>query len=161
MARLRASLHYVVPFLLLIGIIAFRIYVPVVTELQLKVFDVFMRAAPRTYEPQPVRLLDIDDESLARLGQFPWPRTVLAEMIARLANMGAGLVVFDIVFAEADRTSPANILPVWPSTPEIDALRANSDSLPDHDAVFADIIGQAGNVITGKASPFDSGYAIC
>ena len=149
MARLRASLHYVVPFLLLIGIIAFRIYVPVVTELQLKVFDVFMRAAPRTYEPQPVRLLDIDDESLARLGQFPWPRTVLAEMIARLANMGAGLVVFDIVFAEADRTSPANILPVWPSTPEIDALRANSDSLPDHDAVFADIIGQAGNVITG------------
>ena len=45
--------------------------------------------------------------------------------------------------------SPANILPVWPSTPEIDALRAKSDGLPDHDAIFADIIGQAGNVITG------------
>ena len=108
-----------------------------------------MRAAPRIYEPQPVRLLDIDDESLARIGQFPWPRTVFAELIARLANMGAGLVVFDIVFAEPDRTSPANILPVWPSTPEIDALRAKSDGLPDHDAIFADIIGQAGNVIAG------------
>ena len=146
---LRGWLHYIVPFLLLLGIVAFRVYVPVVGELQLKVFDVFMRAAPRIYEPQPVRLLDIDDESLARIGQFPWPRTVFAELIARLANMGAGLVVFDIVFAEPDRTSPANILPVWPSTPEIDALRAKSDGLPDHDAIFADIIGQAGNVIAG------------
>ena len=149
MTRLRGWLHYIVPFLLLLGIVAFRVYVPVVGELQLKVFDVFMRAAPRIYEPQPVRLLDIDDESLARIGQFPWPRTVFAELIARLANMGAGLVVFDIVFAEPDRTSPANILPVWPSTPEIDALRAKSDGLPDHDAIFADIIGQAGNVIAG------------
>ena len=126
-----------------------RVYVPVVTELQLKVFDVFMRAAPRIYEPQPVRLIDIDDESLAKIGQFPWPRTVLAELIARLANMGVGLVVFDIVFAEADRTSPAIILPTWPSTPEIDALRAKSSSLPDHDAIFADVIKQAGNVVTG------------
>ena len=149
MTRLRSSLHYLVPFLLLIGIVAFRVYVPVVAELQLKVFDVFMRAAPRAYVPQPVRLLDIDDESLAKIGQFPWPRTVLAELVARLANMGAGLVVFDIVFAEKDRTSPANILPAWPSTPEIDALRAKSADLPDHDAVFADIIAQAGNVITG------------
>src|SRR5690606_20214657 len=56
-----------------------------------------------------VVIVDIDEASLQRKGQFPWPRTVLAELIETLAAMEPKSIVFDMVFAEEDRTSPANI----------------------------------------------------
>ena len=48
--------------------------VPLVDRLGLAVFDTYQRAAPRPYEDVPVRIVDIDDESIRRLGQWPWPR---------------------------------------------------------------------------------------
>ena len=44
-------------------------------------FDTYQRIEPRAYEALPVRILDIDDESLARIGQWPWPRTRIAELV--------------------------------------------------------------------------------
>jgi adenylate cyclase len=53
-------------------------------------FDAFQRWAPRTYNPEsPVRVIAIDDESLRRLGQWPWPRAKVAELIDRLTEAGA------------------------------------------------------------------------
>ena len=128
--------------------LAVRQAVPQVEEARLKVFDIFQRLAPRPYTPVPVRFVDLDDESLARVGQWPWPRTVVAQMVASLANAGAAVIVFDVVFADPDRTSPRQVLPLWPATPEVQALIDNPDALPDHDAVLADVIGQA-NVVAG------------
>ena len=125
-----------------------RVFVPAVEEVQLKVFDSFRRISPRVYEPAPVRIIDLDNASLEKIGQWPWPRTVLADLTARLGNMGAAVIVFDMVFAESDRTSPGNVLPMWPATPEIEALRDRSDALPDHDAIFADVLAQV-NAVTG------------
>ena len=53
-----------------------------------------------------VRVVDIDDESVRRLGQWPWPRTELAALTEAIADAGAAAIAFDIVFSEADRTSP-------------------------------------------------------
>ncbi|MSP51522.1 MAG: adenylate/guanylate cyclase domain-containing protein [Alphaproteobacteria bacterium] len=141
--------HYVVPAAVLVAVLAFKLYAPVAEELTLRVFDTFQRLNPRIYEAAPVRLLDIDDESLDRVGQWPWPRTFLAYMVRRLTELGASAVIFDVVFAEGDRTSPANILPIWNSTPEIDSLKEKVAELPDHDREFAAAIREAGNVITG------------
>ncbi len=58
------------------------------------------------YTPLPVFVVDLDDASLSRIGQWPWPRDRLAEMVDRLAAMGVAVVVFDILFSEADRLSP-------------------------------------------------------
>lgn len=74
-----------------------------------QLFDQFQRAAPRPYEDVGVRIVDIDEESIRRLGQWPWPRTQLAQMTERLVDAGAGVVAFDIVFSEPDRTSPENL----------------------------------------------------
>ena len=52
-------------------------------------------------------VVDIDDDSIAALGQWPWSRTVLATVIDRLAAMGAAAIGLDIIFSEPDRTSPA------------------------------------------------------
>ena len=114
----------------------------------MRVFDVYQRLAPREYEPVPVKYVDLDDESLERIGQWPWPRTFVAQLVAQLTNAGAAAIVFDIVFAEPDRTSPQYIVDLWPLTREVEALKKNMDDLPDHDSVLADVIAQS-PVITG------------
>ncbi|HUS98480.1 MAG TPA: CHASE2 domain-containing protein, partial [Hyphomicrobiaceae bacterium] len=71
------------------------------------VFDQYQRWHPRVYDPElPVRIVDIDRESLERFGQWPWPRTYLAMMVERLHAAGASVIAFDMLFAEPDRTSP-------------------------------------------------------
>ena len=145
------------PLMVVVAALAVRsMFAAPIEEIQLKTFDVFQRLKPRPYTPMPVKMIDLDDETLERLGQWPWPRTLMAELVARLANAGTAAIAFDIVFAEPDRTSPANILPVWPSSPLLDSLRDKVDQLPDHDTIFADIIGQAnvtaGFVLTSEAN---------
>ena len=151
--RLIGLLHFVVPLSMLALALVLRVGAPGFERYQLDVFDVFQRIEPRPYTEVPVRVVDLDDASLERIGQWPWPRTDVAQLLANLANAGAAAVAFDIVFAEADRTSPARVVPKWPSTPETEALLQNLDSLPDHDAVLADMIAQMGAagfpVVTG------------
>ncbi|MGE3907331.1 MAG: CHASE2 domain-containing protein [Reyranellaceae bacterium] len=117
-------------------------------------FDSMQRLMPRTYDPEiPVRVVDIDDESLRKLGQFPWPRTTMAEIFVRLTNAGAAAIVFDGVLAEPDRTSPAAVAREIPTIAADPELRARLAGLPDNDAVLAEVLAQA-NVVLGF-SPTD------
>jgi CHASE2 domain-containing sensor protein len=52
-------------------------------------------------------IIDIDEDSLSSYGQWPWPRTRIAELVTRLTELGALAIAFDIIFAEPDRLSPA------------------------------------------------------
>ncbi|MCB1770057.1 MAG: adenylate/guanylate cyclase domain-containing protein [Candidatus Competibacteraceae bacterium] len=110
-------------------------------------FDQYQRWRPRVYQPAPVRIIDIDDESLRRLGQWPWPRTQVAELISRLQNAQPAVIALDVVFAELDRTSPKAILDLWQVPP---SLRQQLEALPDHDAVLAQTMRQ-GRVVLGFA----------
>lgn len=103
-------------------------------------FDQFQRLQPRAYRDTPVRIIDIDDESLKRLGQWPWPRTRIAELVSLLQTAGPSAIAFDIIFAEPDRTSPRSMLDLWRLSPENRRLLSH---LPDHDRVFADAIGNS------------------
>ncbi len=120
----------------------------VLKDFQARYFDLLQQIKPRAYVRAPVRVVDIDDASLARLGQWPWPRTMLAELIGRLNAMGAAAVALDMVLAEPDRTSPARAVRELPQAPaEVAQWIA---ALPDHDRVLAETI--AGNrVVTGFA----------
>jgi adenylate cyclase len=70
------------------------------------VFDAYQRLSPRPYRDAGVRVVDIDDESVRRLGQWPWPRTDLAALTRGIADSGAAAIAFDMVPSEPDRTSP-------------------------------------------------------
>lgn len=107
-------------------------------------FDQYQRWQPRVYRQAPVRIIDIDDESLRRLGQWPWPRTRLAELLNALQHAGPAAVAFDIVFAEADRTSPQAMLDLWPLPP---AVRQQISRLPDHDAVLAEALAASPSIL--------------
>ncbi|MCK9201899.1 MAG: adenylate/guanylate cyclase domain-containing protein [Gallionella sp.] len=98
-------------------------------------FDQLQSFAPLPYRDElPVRVIAIDDDSLARIGQWPWPRTVLADIIDRLTAMGARVVALDIVLSEPDRTSPEQVAAAWPKQP---ALQALLGQIPEHDKILA------------------------
>jgi adenylate cyclase len=118
-------------------------------EVRLRTFDLFQVLRPREQTMRPVAIVDIDEASLKEIGQWPWPRTILADMITRIAQQGAVGIGFDIIFAEPDRMSPAI---AEQSFRGIDAeTRAKLDTLPSNDEVLADAIKQAKNVTVGQA----------
>jgi len=147
----RLGLLWLAPLAALAVALALRIANPgLVQEAQLRVFDGFQRFAPRPYTDVPVRIVDIDDASLERIGQWPWPRSELAALVSRLFEMGASVVAFDAVFAEPDRTSPLHLLDSVKELAGDARLRGEIAKLPDHDAVLADAF-RAGRVVTGFA----------
>jgi adenylate cyclase len=85
---------------LLAGIVA----QPARLAIQDLVFDQYQRWRPRAYSfDQPVRVVEVDEESLKRLGQWPWPRERLAALVETLKTAGAAAIVFDFLFSEKDR----------------------------------------------------------
>jgi len=116
-------------------------------------FDQYQRWQPRPASESLVRVVDIDDESLNRLGQWPWPRTLIADLLQRLQNAEPACISFDMIFAEPDRTSPVNMKRLW----RLDSAAAPwLDSLPDHDSVLAQAV-ERGRVSLGFALQADGG----
>ncbi|MCL1890374.1 MAG: CHASE2 domain-containing protein, partial [Desulfovibrionaceae bacterium] len=79
------------------------------TNLDLKVYDLLLplRAAPAP-SPVPV-IIDLDEAAIAEYGQWPWPRYLVADLLDALTAGGAAAIGLDIVFSEADRSSPERV----------------------------------------------------
>jgi adenylate cyclase len=135
--------------------LALRVWDPSpVATLRALVFDAYQRVSPRAFDPSlPVRIVDIDEDSLKAVGQWPWPRTVLADLVDKLAAGGAAAIGFDIVFPEPDRMSPANALRFWPNSEALAGLREQVEKLPSNDQVFAEAIGKASVELGFIAAP--------
>lgn len=114
---------------------------PVVLELHEVIWDQMVRLKPRPYDPVlNVRIIDIDERSLAEYGQWPWPRARMARLVDALAGYGVRAAAFDVIFAEPDRTSISNIFEVLKDdvpgfVPPLSG--AQIKNLPDNDALFA------------------------
>ncbi len=129
--------------LLVVAVVALLHFasVPMIDRLGLLLFDSYQRAAPREYQDAGVKIVDIDEESVARLGQWPWPRTEIARLTDRLAEAGAAAIAFDIVFSEEDRTSPEKLAEGNPAL--ADALSGALAGLPANDEVLAESFARA------------------
>jgi len=118
-------------------------------SMRLLAFDSLQNLAPRAYDVrQPVRVVDIDDKSLEKLGQWPWPRTVMASLVQKIGEAGAASITTDIMYAEPDRTSLERY------TKGLDADKAQQVAALiggpiDNDKVFAETIKALGNVALG------------
>ena len=107
-------------------------------------FDQYQRWHPRDYTKVPVRIIDIDEESLAHLGQWPWPRTRIAELVEKLTAAKVAAIGFDIVFAEPDRTYPQAMADLWSlKVPLRNALK----NLPNHDEMLANNLNKVDVVL--------------
>ena len=148
-------LYALIVGLVIAGALALRVWDPgPVARLRSLVFDAYQQIHPRAFDPGlPVRIVDIDEESLKRVGQWPWPRTILAELVRKLSADGAAAIAFDMVFPEPDRLSPANALQFWPQSDALANLRSEVEKLPSNDAVFATAIGEGPVLLGFIASP--------
>jgi adenylate cyclase len=88
------------------------------------VFDQYNRWQPRVDENELVVFVDIDEASLDAIGQFPWPRSVFAELVDKMSAAGSAAIAFDVLFTEPDRTAPSEILPVWQTLRQGDDAQA-------------------------------------
>lgn len=112
------------------------------------VFDLYQRLIPRDVDSFPARIVEIDDDSLARYGRWPWPRSLLARLTRGIVERGALAVGFDMVFAEPDRNGPAALREKYQDAPP--AVRAALAALPDPDRAFAATIARL-PVVLGRA----------
>jgi len=121
---------------LLIGFAALRVAdPPPVEEIRVRTFDTFQRFDRRVKTARPVTIIDINEQSLAKFGQWPWPRTRIADMIANLTKLGGVAIGFDIMFAEADRLNPDVAADTFRDLDE--ATREKLRALPSNDQVLA------------------------
>src|SRR5581483_169874 len=108
MTRLQNRLLYIALVVIFLVIaVTIRFFDPfLVHALRLVAFDHYQKLDPGVYDPNlPVRVVDIDEESLAKIGQWPWPRTTMAKLLQRLTEGGAAAIAFDVLFAEPDNAS--------------------------------------------------------
>jgi len=109
-------------------------------RLQFIIFDQYTKAVPRP-DSDSVRILDIDDESLAVVGQWPWSRDQMAEIVTNLTALGAKVIAFDGVLAEPDRTSPVRLIE---RLDDEDRVLFGDRALADYDQVLAEAIRASG-----------------
>jgi adenylate cyclase len=79
---------------------------PVIGALRLASLDAYQQFSPRERRSAPAVIVAIDESSLERLGQWPWPRTRIARLIDKLREARPAAIGVDILFSEADRLSP-------------------------------------------------------
>jgi adenylate cyclase len=135
---------------LLVALVALRAWDPAALKLaRLKTFDLYQIAKPRVPAARPVVIVDIDEASLNTIGQWPWPRTIVAKLVEKIARGGAAVIGMDMVFAEPDRTSPGLLVDSLPELSE--AARAELKAVPDHDTILADVIKRTRTVLGQSA----------
>jgi len=85
-----------------------------------------------------VIIVDIDEKSLSKLGQWPWERKKIAEILTNLTNAGAGIIGLDIFFAEKDKKSPSFMAPKICKVPK---------NIYNSDKILANIIANTPTIL--------------
>src|SRR4030095_3597541 len=98
-----------VPTLLVAVLSLYRPYYS--TGLESSVYDMLLRKVPLHLPSERIVIINVDERSLATIGQWPWRRDVIGTLINRVRNLGAAVVALDIVFAEADRYESNGVTP--------------------------------------------------
>jgi adenylate cyclase len=164
----RFGLTRAICVLLLLALVPLRVLDPLpLEEIRLRTFDFYQILRPRQTLARPVIIVDIDETSLKQIGQWPWPRTIVADLITRLSQLGAVAIAFDVIFAEPDRMSPAIAATSFRDLDE--ETRHKLQNLPSNDELLAEairrarvVVGQVGSAVpapeTGSAP--QTGFAV-
>ncbi|MEO5330694.1 MAG: CHASE2 domain-containing protein [Magnetococcus sp. YQC-5] len=117
-------------------------------HLRLHWFDAYHMVFPRVRDASPVIIVAVDEKSLEAIGQWPWPRSVVAHLLHKISAAGAVAIGVDLLWPEPDRLSPETWVLSQPDLP--DDLRQALQGLPAHDTLLADAI-QSSSVVLGVA----------
>ncbi|EXJ11889.1 CHASE2 domain-containing protein [Nitrincola nitratireducens] len=135
------KLHIALSFTLLCIFSALQLYPPqILKTFELKLSDQMLSIRGQQPVDPRIAIIDIDERSLQEIGQWPWPRNRVAELLLNLRDSGVAIIGLDIVFAEPDNASPRRILQNLNLPLDIDAL-------PDYDEIFNQAIVETPTVL--------------
>ncbi|MDD2949453.1 MAG: CHASE2 domain-containing protein [Sulfuricurvum sp.] len=117
---------------------------PLLTYMDYKFYDRISHAFPSSHSPDHTVVVEIDDKSLKALGQWPWPRIIMAKLIENIADANPSSIVLDMVFSEPDRASPSTLQSFYKTVLDFNmSINGLPESLQDNDAVLSDVIGRS------------------
>jgi adenylate cyclase len=112
-------------------------------------FDHYQRRFPRIPASQPVTIVEIDDKTLAEVGQWPWPRNRLATLIDAIAAQHPAAIGLDLYMPEPDQTSPDRVADNL--SPGDEDIATQLRALPSHEAVLAKALHASPSVLGAAA----------
>ena len=102
-------LIYIVAFVAVAILIFIRAWDPMPVEsLRHRQLDLFQNMKPREKNQLPIVIVDVDEESLAAFGQWPWPRTLLARLSPHCKNLGLPALDLISCFPKPTALHPTN-----------------------------------------------------
>jgi len=118
-------------------------------------YDLLLKHFPNNHASPKIVIVDLDEKSLNRYGQWPWPRYRVARLLDNITAMKPSIISLDIVFAEPDRTSAGPLMKDLENTYKI---KIDIDHLPgklrDNDQILAEVLGR-GPFIVGNVFHFN------
>jgi len=107
-------------------------------SLDSRVRDFYFKVRGKEKVSDDIVIIDIDEKSIKALGQWPWERDKFAKILQNLSDAGAGIIGLDIVFSEADKTSPKYFAKKFD---------LNITNLPDNDLILAQTVSQTPTIL--------------
>ena len=127
------------PLVILIILIIFNIDSNLKNRIGYLNYDFYQNIFEKNFSTNKVIIVDIDEESIKKLGQFPWRRDIHSIILDKLQSANVALVAFDIFFSETDKQNPKKILTEF-------NIVADIKSIIDTDNLFLESIKNS-NVI--------------
>jgi len=153
----RKNLNYIVFLIILILLITLKVINPsFIKSVSYLSFDLYQKIFAEKKDTEVV-IIDIDESSLGKFGQFPWSRSVFAKILDQLNTSNPKAIGFDIFFTEKDKQSPEEIIKSYDLIPaDISALQ----KLKGHDDLFAEKLKESKSItaVLGSNVPSHTNY---
>ncbi len=155
---LEKYLNYIIFFIILILLIYIKVInPPFIKSISNLSFDLYQKVFTLEKKDTDVVIIDIDEKSLGKFGQFPWSRSVFAKILDQINTSNPKAIGFDIFFTEKDKQSPEEIIKSYNLIP---ADIVDLQKLKGHDEIFAEKLKESKSIIAvlGSNVPSHSNY---
>ena len=150
--------NYLTFSVLLIFLISIKIANPsFVKSISFLSFDLYQKIFPLNKIETDVVIIDIDEKSLGKFGQFPWSRSVFAKILENVNKTNPKAIGFDVFFTEKDKQSPDEFLKAYNLIPtDVGEIQ----NLKGHDQLFKEKLENSKSVtaVLGSNVPSHSNY---
>ena len=146
--------NYLIFFILLFILIGLKVINPgFIKSVSYLSFDLYQKVFPLNNKDSKVIIIDIDEKSLKKFGQFPWNRSIFAKIIENVNALNPKAIGFDIFFPEKDKQSPEEIIKSYSLIPD-DV--AQLQKIKGHDEVFREQLDKSNSVLAVLGSNVSS-----
>lgn len=121
-----------------VGVVSYLKFSPIWIPFEHKIKDLMFQARGEIKGNENIVIIDIDEKSLKALGQWPWSRNTVSILLQNLADYGVGIVGLDVVFAEADNSSPKRVF---------QKLGLPNEHIDDYDDMLGQTIAQTPTIV--------------